>query len=74
MASCSVHYKVDLGQGKAVFWTSPINIGEINAESPFSIRLLDENHIGQPVGVIYFSDSSGLEKFVDLFDDRLLYF
>ena len=74
VASCGIHYEVDSGQREAVFQASPVNIGKINAESPFSIRLLDENHISQPVGVIYFSDSSGLEEFADLFVDRLMPF
>ena len=74
MANSGVHYKVDPGQGKAIFRTSPVNIGKVNAESPFSICLLDENHISQPVGIIYFSDSSGMEKFANLFVDRLLPF
>ena len=74
MASSGVHYEVDLGQGKAIFWASPINIGKVNVESPFSICLFDENHISQSVGIIYFSDSSGSEEFADLFVDRILPF
>ena len=74
MDSRGVHYEVDSGQGKAVFRISPINIDKINAGSPFSICLLDKNHISQPVGVIYFSDNSGLEEFANLFVDRLLPF
>ena len=74
VASNGVHYEVDPGQGKAIFQASPVNIGKVNAESPFSICLLNENHISQPIGIIYISDSSGLEEFVDLFVDRLLPF
>ena len=74
MASSSVHYEVGLGQGKAIFRASPVNINKANAESPFSICLLDENHISQLVRIIYFSDSSILEEFADLFVDRLLSF
>ena len=74
MASRGVHYKVDSGQGKAIFRASQINIGKVNAESAFSIFLLDENHISQQVGIIYFSDSLGPEEFVYLFFDCLLPF
>ena len=74
MASSGVHYEVDSGQGEAVFQASSVNIGKINAESPFAICLLNKKHISQPVGIIYFSDSSGLEEFPDLFVDRLLPF
>ena len=74
VASSGVHYEVDPGQGKAIFRVSPINIDKVNAESPFSICLLDKNHISQSVGIIYFSDSLSLEEFDDLFVDRLLPF
>ena len=74
VASYGVHYEVDSRHGKAVFRENLVNISKINAESPFSIRLLDENHISQLVGVIYVSDSLGLEEFTDLFIDPLLPF
>ena len=74
MASSGVHYEVDSRQGKAIFRASPVNINNVNAESSFSICLLDENHISQLVGIIYFPDSSGLEEFADLLVDRLLPF
>ena len=74
MACNGVHYEVDSGQGKTIFRASSVNIGKINAESPFSIYLLYENHVSQPVGIIYFSDSSGSEEFADLFINRLLPF
>ena len=74
VASRGVHYIVDSRQGKAIFRESPVKKCKVNAESPFSIFLLDENHIIQPIGIIYFSDSSGSEEFVDLFVDCLLPF
>ena len=74
VANSDVDYEVDSGQGKAIFWASPVNISKVNVEFPFFICLLDENHINQPVRIIYFSDSSGVEEFVDLFVDRLLPF
>ena len=74
MASSGVHYEVDLGQGKAIFRASPVNISKVNVESPLASCLLDENHISQPVRIIYFLDSSGLEEFADLFIDCLLPF
>ena len=74
VTSNGVHYEVDSRQGKAIFRASLVNIGKVNAESPFSICLLDENHISQSIEIIYFSDSSGLEEFADLFVDRLLPF
>ena len=57
VASSGVHYDIDSGKGKAIFRASPVNIGKVNAESPFAICLLDENHINQLVKIIYFLDS-----------------
>ena len=71
MASSGIHYEVDPRQGKAIFSTSPVNIGKVNVDFPLAICLLDENHISQPVGIIYFSDGSSLEEFAYLFVDRL---
>ena len=74
VASNGVHYEVDPGQRKAIFIASSVNISKVNVELPFVVCLLDENYICQPVEIIYFSDSSGLEEFADLFVDRLLPF
>ena len=74
VANSGVHYEVDSGQEKAIFRASPVSISKVNAESSFTICLLDENHISQPVEIIYFSDSLGLEEFADLFVDCLLPF
>ena len=74
VASCGVHYKVILRQGKAIFWTISVDIGEFNVESPFIVSLFDKDYIGQPIGVFYFSYSFGLEEFANFFIDRLLPF
>ena len=74
MASSGIHYEVDSEQGKTIFQATSVNIGKVNAESAFSICLLDENHINQLVGIIYFSYSSSLEEFANLLVDRLLPF
>ena len=74
VASSDVHYEVDLGQGKAIFRASSVNINKVNEESPFAICLLDENHISQPVRIIYFLDNSVLEEFASLLVDRFLPF
>ena len=70
MASSDIHYDIDSRQGKAIFRASSVNISKVNAESPFAICLLDKNHISKPAGIIYFSDNSGFEEFVDIFVDR----
>ena len=74
VASSDVHYEVDSGQGKAIFRASSVNINKVNEESPFAIFLLDENHISQPVRIIYFLDNSVLEEFASLPVDRFLPF
>ena len=71
VASCGVHYKVD-PRGKVIFWIGSVDIGEVNANSPFAVCLFDEDYISQPVRVFYFSDSFGLDDFVNFFIDRLL--
>ena len=45
MARGGIYYKVDPRQGKTVFRAGSINVSEVNAESPFSIFLFDENHV-----------------------------
>ena len=72
MASSGVHYEVDPGLGKAVFRAGSVNVSKVNAESPLAIFLFDKDYFGQPVGVVYFSYSSGLVEFADLFIDRFL--
>ena len=74
VANSGVHYEIDPGYGKAVFRAGSVHISKINAKSPLAILLLDEDNIIQPVGIIYFLNSSGLEEFADLLVDRLLPF
>ena len=45
VVSSGIHYEVDSGQRKTIFRASSINIGKVNAELPFAICLLEENHI-----------------------------
>ena len=45
VASSGVHCEVNPGHGKAIFQASSVNISKVNAESPFSICLLEKNHI-----------------------------
>ena len=51
-----------------------VDIDEVNAESLFAVFLFDKDYISQPVKVFYFSDSFGLEEFVNFLIDRLLPF
>ena len=67
-----VYYEVDLRLGKAILRASSVNVSKINAESPFSICLFNENYVSQPVGVVHFLDSLGMEELAELFVDRLL--
>ena len=72
MAKGGIYHKVDPRQGKTIFWAGSIDINKVNAESPFDICLFDENHVSQPVGVIYFPDNLSLEEFANFFVDRFL--
>ena len=57
MASRGIHYKVDPREGKAIFWASFVDIGEVNAELSFTVCLFDEDYISQLVRAFYFSNS-----------------
>ena len=54
--------------------TGSVDIGEVNAELQIVVCLFDEDYFSQPVRVFYFSDSFGLEEFVNFFIDHLLPF
>ena len=56
-----VHKLVNLGQREVVLRVSTIQICEVNAHSPFPVCLFDHDDVGQPLGIIYFSDEVSSE-------------
>jgi hypothetical protein len=47
-----VDQSINAGEREAVFGTSLIEVGEIYAHSPFAVRFLYQDHIGQPFRVM----------------------
>ena len=74
MADCAIHYKVDLWQRETIFWACSVDVSEVDAESPLSVRFFDEYNIGQPFRVLHLSDCPCLEELVDLLVDSFLSF
>ena len=58
------------GRGKLSFEQSRLTLVTLMQSCHFPFTFFNENYISQPVGVIHFPDSSGLEEFADLFVDR----
>ena len=50
-----------------VLGVGSVEIREINAHSPFSIGLLDYNHICQLVGVVHFPNEISIEQLLNFF-------
>ena len=64
MASCCIHYLVNMREEKSILWASIIEVRIIDAHPPLSILLRDEHDIGQPLGVLNLSDKANDEEFV----------
>ena len=56
VACCGFHQLVDSWQRVVILRASCIEIGEINADSPFSILLLHQYWVSQPLRVVAFSN------------------
>ena len=69
-----IYYEIDLRQGEAILWAGLVEVCEIDAKPPLTVCFFDENNVGQPFRVLYFSDCLCLEELIDLFIDRLLSF
>ena len=55
-------------RGETVLQTFLIEGSKINAHPPFLVRFLNENDIGQPVWVNYFTDEANLHEFFVFLD------
>jgi hypothetical protein len=61
-----VYEQVYPGQGKAIFWTCLVEVGEVHTHSPLAIGFLHNYNTCQPIRIVYLSDKPGLEQFLDL--------
>src|SRR3954471_247706 len=71
-SGCGVDNLVNARQGKWVFGTSFVDIGEVDAKSPFPVRLAHDYRIGQPRRMEHSSDEACCFQLLDLFGDELL--
>src|SRR3954471_10724583 len=71
-SGCGVDNLVNARQGKWVFGTSFVDIGEVDAKSPFPVRLAHDYRIGQPRGMEHSSDEACCFQLLDLFGDEFL--
>ena len=69
-----VHDLVDAWQGEGILWTGFVDICIINAQPPFSIRLVHHDRIGQPRWMEHSSHQTRCFQFLDLLCDELLLF
>ena len=74
MAGCGIYYEVDPWQRETIFWACSVDVSEVDAESPFSIRFFDEYDVSQPFRVLHLSDRPCLEELADLLIDCFLSF
>ena len=74
MACCCIYDEVDSRKRETTLWACSVEVSEVDAESPLTIRFFDEYNVGQPLRIIYLFDCPCLEEFSDLLVDRFLPF
>lgn len=62
---------VNLRQRVVILGASRVDVFEVDAHAPASVALLDQNRIGYPGRILYWSDDTGFDLFFHLFFDRL---
>ena len=72
MADCCIYDEVDSRQRETILWACSVEVSEVDAESPLTVRFFDEDNVGQPFRIFYLSDCPCLEEFADLLVDRFL--
>ena len=66
MPCCCITYIVDLRKGEHVFWASVIEVRVVQGNSPLPILFEDNHNVGQPFGLLNFSDEPCCEESIDL--------
>ena len=74
MVGCCIYDEVDSRQRETILWACSVEVSEVDAESPLTVRFFDEYNVGQPFKIFYLSDYPCLEEFSDLLIDRFLPF
>ena len=57
---------VDPRKQEAILWACSVKVGQINTNSPATIRLFDQDHICYPLGVLGFSNEANFEELIHL--------
>ena len=66
MFDSGVYYFIYSGQRKTILWSSVIQIGVINIDSPLSSFLWINHHVRQPIRIFNFLDKLGCQQLVHL--------
>ena len=66
MFDSGVYYFIYSGQRKTILWSSVIQIGVINIDSPLSSFLWINHHVRQPIRIFNFPDKLGCQQLVHL--------
>ena len=74
MTGCGIYDEVDSWQREIILWACSIDVSEVDAESPLTVRFFDEYDVGQPFRIFHISDCPCLEEFADLLVDRFFPF
>ena len=62
---------VDLRIGEAVLGARFVKVGEVHADPPLPILLLDYHSVGQPLRIMDFLNRLGFEQLLDLLNHGL---
>ena len=74
MVGCCIYDEVDSWKRETILWACSVEVSEVDAESPLTVRFFEEYNVGQPFRIFYLSDCPCLEEFVDLLVDRFFPF
>ena len=70
VTSCRFDQAIDMWQWEAILWTCLIKIGEINAHSPLSVFLFDNDRVSEPVVIPNLRYGSDFEELFNLVVNR----
>ena len=71
MACCRIHQLVDPRKEEAVLGTGLVEVGEVDADSPFVALLLHQDRVGEPLRVVCLFNKIGSPQLVNFFEESL---
>ena len=66
MASGRVHHDFNDWQGEVILWASIIEVSEVYANTYLSRFLKDYDDVGDPLGVLHFSNEACFDQLINL--------